>query len=284
MKRQILTDVLSRIPPDALYHYTTQSGFLGIVRNKEIWATHTQYLNDQSEYLHALRIVREEIDAVTKATNDSRHKALLKDMALDVEGIESMNVCVCSFSEDNDSLPQWRAYSGTTSGFAIGFTGKFLAEVAKIESFYLAPCIYDRSKQRELIRALVEDVLEENIEGTLWEHKYHVPKGGNLCAYLHRYAPILKDPSFEEEKEWRIISKPLSCSFERFEFRPGNSMLIPYYRFPLSNEKVPFDVHEIVVGPTPHPAQAKPSASSFLVSQGVLDIPVNNSIVPYRSW
>lgn len=284
MKRQILTDVLCCEPPDALYHYTTQSGFLGIVKNKEIWATHTQYLNDQSEYLHALGIVREEIEAVMRATNDSQHKALLKDMAADVEGIESMNVCVCSFSEDKDSLPQWRAYSDATSGFAIGFSGKLLVGVATIESFYLAPCIYDRSKQRELISALVEEVLEENIEGTPWDDEDHIPRGGNLCAYLHRYAPILKDPSFKEEREWRVISRPLSCKFERFEFRPGNSMLIPYYRFPLSNEKVLFDVHEIVVGPTPHPIQAVHSASSFLVSQRLRNIPVNNSVVPYRSW
>lgn len=284
MRRKILTDVLSRKPPDALYHYTTQSGFLGIVKNKEIWATHTQYLNDQSEYLHALGIVREEIDAVVEVTTESQHKALLKDMVDDVDGIESMNVCVCSFSEDKDSLPQWRAYSDATSGYVIGFTGKLLAKVSKINNFYLAPCIYERSKQRELIRALVEEVLEQNIAGTPWDDEHHIPKGGNLCAYLHRYAPILKDPSFKEEREWRVISRPLACTFDRFEFRPGSSMLTPYYRFPIYDEKVPFEVHEIVVGPTPHPMQALRSTSSFLVSQGLRDIPVNKSIVPYRSW
>lgn len=199
MKRQILSDILSCKPPDALYHYTTQSGILGIVKNKEIWATHTQYLNDQREYLHALGIVREEIEAIMRVTNDSQHKALLEDMAADVEGIESMNVCVSSFSEDKDSLPQWRAYSGAASGFAIGFSRKLLAQVAKTEGFYLAPCIYDRSKQRELIRALIAEVLEENIEGTPWDDEDHIPKGGNLCAYLHRYAPILKDPSFNSD-------------------------------------------------------------------------------------
>ena len=284
MKRKILTDVLSCKPPDALYHYTTQSGLLGIIKNREIWATHTQYLNDQHEYLHALGIVREEIEAVMVATNDSKHKALLTDMVDDVDGIESMNVCVCSFSEDKDSLPQWRAYSDATSGFAIGFTGELLSSVAKSNSFYLAPCIYDLSKQRELIRALVEEVLEQNIAGVPWDDEHHIPKGGNLCAYLHRYAPILKDPSFKEELEWRVISRPLMCTFERFEYRSGSSMLIPYYRFPLYDEKVPFDVHEVVVGPTPHPMQALRSTSSFLVSQRLRNIPVNNSVVPYRSW
>lgn len=290
MKRQILTDALCYKPPDVLYHYTTQVGLLGIVKNKEIWATHTQYLNDQREYLHALEIVREEIEGVIGVTTDPQHKAFLSDMAADVDGIESMNVCVCSFSEDRDSLPQWRAYSDATSGFAIGFSGKLLAEVTATESFYLAPCLYDRLKQRALIRALVEEVLEENIAGTPWVDEEpwddvdRVPMGGNLCAYLHRYAPILKDPSFKDEQEWRVISRPLSCKFERFEFRPGSSMLIPYYRFPLTSENVPFEVREIVIGPTPHTAQAKRSASSFLVSQSLRHVPVNNSVVPYRNW
>jgi len=46
--------LLSQTPSAPLYHYTTQSGFMGIVSNKEIWATHTQYLNDSKEFLHAV--------------------------------------------------------------------------------------------------------------------------------------------------------------------------------------------------------------------------------------
>jgi hypothetical protein len=284
MKRKILTDALSFKPKELLYHYTTQDGLLGIVKNKEIWATHTQYLNDQREYLHALKIVREEIKAVKNITTNPQHRALLNDMAVGLDGIESINVCVCSFSKDRDSLPQWRAYSDATSGFAIGFSGKWLAELTATESFYLAPCIYEPLKQRELIRALVEEVLEENIAGTPWDDENHIPRGGNLGAYLHRYAPILKDPAFEDEKEWRVISRPRSCKSERFDFRPGRSTLIPYYKFPLTSESLPFEVREIVIGPTPHPVQAKDSVSSFLVSQNLRDVMVENSVIPYRNW
>lgn len=284
MKRQTLTDALSCKPPDVLYHYTTQVGLLGIVKNKEIWATHTQYLNDQREYIHALDMIQEEIEAVINVTTNPQHMILLNDMMTDVSGIESINVCVCSFSEDRDSLPQWRAYGDTTSGFAIGFSGKLLSETAATENFYLAPCLYDQSKQRALIRALVEEVLEENIAGTPWNNEDHIPRSGNLGAYLHRYAPILKNPAFKDEREWRVISRPLSCKLERFDFRPGNSMLIPYYRFPLAKESISFEAHEIVIGPTPHPTQAKHSVCSFLVGQDLRNVSVNNSAVPYRNW
>ncbi len=284
MKRQILTDVLTCKPYDTLYHYTTQTGLLGIVTNKEIWATHTQYLNDQREYLHALEIAKEEINEFISTTTDPQHKVLLNDMKTGLNNIESINVCVCSFSSDRDLLPLWRAYSDATYGFAIGFSGDFLAKIAAEHDLYLAQCLYDPSEQRELIHALVEKVLKENVEGIPWDDDHHIPRGGNLCAYLHRYAPILKDSSFKEEREWRIISSPLSCKLERFDFRPGRSMIIPYYRVALTNEKLPFDLSEIVIGPTPHPEHSKISVSSFLVSQNLRDVPVNNSVVPYRNW
>jgi len=284
MKRQILTDVLSQKPPETLYHYTTHNGLLGIIKNKEIWATHTQYLNDQQEYLHALNLVHNEIDVIMRKSNNAKHKLLLKDMDEDVYGNESMNICVCSFSEVGDSLPQWRAYSGTSSGYAIGFSGELLSNLKQEKKFYLAKCLYAKLEQRALIRALVEEVLEENIRGVPWADKDHIPIGGNLCAYLHRYAPILKNSSFKYEREWRIISRPLSCKGTKFDFRHGNSMLIPYYKFSLFNTDVPFQLKKIVVGPTPHPEQARKAVSSFLVRHGLRNVPVVNSKVPYRNW
>jgi hypothetical protein len=51
---------LYRQPPDILYHYTTQPGLLGIIRTQEIWASHTQYLNDAREFRHAIAVVEDE--------------------------------------------------------------------------------------------------------------------------------------------------------------------------------------------------------------------------------
>ena len=35
--------------PATLYHYTDLSGFMGIVRSGQIWATDTRFLNDVTE-------------------------------------------------------------------------------------------------------------------------------------------------------------------------------------------------------------------------------------------
>lgn len=259
---------------------------MGIIRDKEIRATHTQYLNDQKEYLHALSLVVDEINKRKKTASNSDIERLLDEMLEGVNGIESINVCVCSFSEERDSLSQWRAYGGSMSGFAIGFTGKFLTDAIKREECYLAPCLYEETDQIGLVSALVEETLAENIESrkNKDEEEDFLPRGGNLVAYLHRYAPILKDASFEEEKEWRIITRPLSCKQERFDFRPGNSMLIPFYHFPLADAKGVIQIHEIIVGPTPHIEQSVNSVRSFLVSKNLKHVEINKSKVPYRNW
>jgi len=285
MKRKLLDEVLSQRPTVPLYHYTQQNGFLGIIQGAEIWATHTQYLNDLREYLHAVDMVRDQIRAI-QAFGDPSLRQILQEMEAGLDGIESMNVCVCSFSEERDSLSQWRAYGASSSGFAIGFSGSFIGEVADRENWFFAPCIYDPRKQSELISALVQEVIEQNVarEKSSAKEEIRLPPGGNLNAYLHRYAPILKGHSFREEKEWRLISRPLMCSSKAFEFRAGNSMLIPYYKLRLGADPAALKIKEVVVGPTPHPHQSAMSARSFLVRHSLRDVEVVPSAVPYRSW
>src|SRR6267154_2871182 len=125
-KHEILNSLLSETPPALLYHYTDQNGLLGIIKNREIWATHHQCLNDTQEFLHAKDLIRNEIDNRRKTANPDS-LSLLQTMrsALDGPGNEDVNLYVASFSEDGDSLPQWRAYGGA-AGFALGFRGSEL--------------------------------------------------------------------------------------------------------------------------------------------------------------
>jgi len=204
---------------------------------------------------------------------------------------QSINVCVCSFSEERDSLSQWRAYGGP-SGFAVGFSSQVLRVATEKLEWFLVPCIYDPATQRNLVRALVEEVLEENLgvlPGVEDEEEDSVLKGmgGNLLAYLNRYAPILKDESFKEEREWRIISRPVFS--RRLDYREGRSLIVPYYRLPLCEDNQNLELHEVVIGPTPDAERSKSSVTSLLVSQKVImqgngGVNVKVSHVPYRDW
>jgi Protein of unknown function (DUF2971) len=298
LKHVILNDVLSRKPDKPLYHYTTQAGLLGIIKERKIWATHTQYLNDRREFLHAVDLVRGEILRLLDEQNTrpgeasaSRTEALNKmHNALSLSP-EHINVCVCSFSEDSDSLSQWRAYGGS-SGFAIGFSTEVLGTAVERQNFFLVQCIYEPSTQLDIARALVKEVLDENLSkssvtGDSATDELFWDTGGNLLTYLYRYAPMLKDQSFKEEREWRIISRPIFA--QRLDYREGRSLIIPYYRLPFWEDGQQTQIHEIIVGPTRDVERSIKSVGRLIkgrdiIKEGFGYTPVIASQVPYRDW
>jgi DUF2971 family protein len=313
LKHPILNNVLLRKPEKPLYHYTTQTGLLGIIKDRQIWATHTQYLNDRREFLHAVDLVRGEIHRLLNEENTRTGEASTARMealnrmrdALSLSP-EHINVCVCSFSEASDSLSQWRAYGGS-SGFALGFSHELLQVAVEKKRFFLAQCIYDPATQLDIVRALVEEVLDEHLSKGSgiedWEEfgdeesaEIFWKTGGNLLDYLYRYAPMLKDQAFEEEREWRIISRPVLA--HHLDYREGRSLIIPYYRLPLWTVGQKTEINEIIVGPTRDVERSIKSVSRLIRGRDVikdrnlkgLDLinggytPIKPSQVPYRDW
>lgn len=74
------------------------------------------------------------------------------------------------------------------------------------------------------------------------------------------------------------------CTRERFAFRPGKSILIPYYRVPIAQPDQPLKLDEIVVGPSPHIERSVGAVKSFLTRNKLEQVPVNRSDVPYHNW
>lgn len=68
------------------------------------------------------------------------------------------------------------------------------------------------------------------------------------------------------------------------EFRPGRSMLIPYLKIDLTWENQALEIPEIIVGPCPHPLEAKRSVEKLLRKEDVQKFEVKDSQIPYRNW
>jgi len=219
---------------------------------------------------------------------------VLERMLLDIKHTQDINVCVCSFSEDGDSLSQWRAYSGDSSGFSIGFKPNALDVAIKDENFSLFRCIYNEKVQQNIAIEIVEKSLSEELNKEKVEKQNGVIllNTTNIHDYVYRYAPILKDASFSDENEWRLISKPLSCGFDRFHYREGKSMIIPYYSVPLTKNDSQIEIAEVFIGPNPHRHLSKLAVTGFFVKHnfydfegdGINSIKIMKSTVPYRSW
>ena len=283
-------EILSRQPPEILYHYTGQEGLLGIIGKKEIWASHTQYLNDQREFRHALGLVRDELEQIVRQADTQTGPFVeeLKQGMCERDGMESINVCVCSFSEEGDILSQWRAYGDGVAKYSIGFSGAALRQVVESAEMTLVPCLYREGEQRTLVRALLEDVLQQNMawvpQDNIEKEDMSILRPNNLIAHLNRYAPILKHVAFSEEREWRIVTRPIMSRNKRFDYRPGRSMLIPYYKIPLAGPNDKLAVERIVVGPVPHGDSAVKAVKSLMLKHRLKDTQVLGSDVPFRNW
>lgn len=137
-----------------LYHYTSQKGLLGIIENRHLWVSHLQYLNDTSEGQIFAKLLINELDQRDSAESKeplSRFMMLAQLMGRSVgepetkmqhadkkvlstgrvafSWIKAQDAFVASFSEQGDLLSQWRAYSGETGGYSIGFTRSYLKSV-----------------------------------------------------------------------------------------------------------------------------------------------------------
>jgi hypothetical protein len=210
------------------------------------------------------------------------------------QGHEDVNLYIASFSEDGDSLPQWRAYGGQTAGFALGFWGERLDLP---EEFTIARCIYEPEKQCKVVTAIISEV-----EHTLAEMQLVGPIDAPFTAKaillftIQQLALIFKHIKFKEEREWRIISRHPQMDFKpafpigelenELDFRVGKSMLIPYRRVSLKDKKGNFSLplSEVVVGPNPNKEQSRRSVQSLLNSQGLVTAKVISSEIPDRNW
>ena len=110
--------------------------------------------------------------------------------------------------------------------------------------------------------------------------------GDDFATRLAQIAPLIKDQSFADEREWRLVADRVSV--RELCHRPGESMLIPYYNIPIGDDQKFDSIREIIVGPTPHPELSVASVRALATATGLVSS--NNTLltrttsIPFRSW
>jgi hypothetical protein len=277
-----------------LYHYTDQNGFMGIFLNQELWASKIQYLNDEREYNLALDLATSHLKKLISSSNDHALKTRLNYYLSITPNIKNMNICVCSLTENGDLLSQWRGYSRSLGGYSIGFNEFAIEPFIRLKGFELVKCIYDQKTQKDKVSEIIDTMIGEFSHEPEPDYKMepYYESGNIFLERLAKIAPTLKDSSFAEEAEWRVISE---VNFEQLEFRSGRSMLTPYFKISLDCRKNrDFDrlIDEIIVGHTPHPDLAVSSTEAFILKHFPprssddykCPIDVKKSSIPFRNW
>jgi hypothetical protein len=273
-----------------LYHYTTQPGLIGVATNHVLWATDIRYLNDSSEYSYGTEIIKNVIAKRNKGARGDTKKFYEAFHAN--EGMFSQTrFFVTSLTENGNLLSQWRGYTPKGNGFSLGFSIRKLKEaLGKRGEFSLVRCIYKQIEQEELVNRAIDLAIEE------WKHRgepaqkiENASKIGIyppvtlrvICSFM---APIFKNNTFSEEKEWRLVLTQNNPT--KVKFRSGESTITPYIEVNLLADPDKPDampLSEVIIGPTPHPGLAKAAVQTLLDSQ-CLRASVRLSNIPFRSW
>jgi len=240
-------------------------------------------------------------------------------LAFDSGPLANSQVFVASFSAAEDQLGQWRGYSYGSSGVSLGFDAKAFRpppDIGTLVSF--APCVYDPLKKEQLVLHALHHFKEE--VGDYWEKAFKAAcdldptkleskdKGRVVLEFLEanpgkkapsenlraavlktrmdfmQIAALLKNSSFEEENEWRLVLPILidqpAPPKNPPRFRVGKTALIPYiaHPFPIN---APLPIVDVILGPGSDEDSVF-AAQRFLKYEGI-NLTPRLSKVPYRA-
>jgi hypothetical protein len=292
--REFLADRLldrSELPNGPLYHYTGGNGLIKIINTGTLLASQIGTLNDSMELAYATRLLQERMSAALKNSECTRSHLAFELIAAQLTRIkpEATGVYVTSFTEDSDSLSQWRGYADGEAGFAIEFDPSALSAAKRFQPSYLLKVEYDTDRQNDLLSRIVR-----------WtDEAFHVlaDQGGPTAAWAERFAPAwivtlapltacLKHPKFEAEREWRIVYYYRAEDLRRMQFiqrRATISRHIPLaYLPPPAEPKLP--ITGVVMGPCRYLDSTRYAVVDLLRARGYEASAgaVTESKIPYR--
>ena len=266
--------------PETIYHYTTQKGILGIIPPRAIWATQVHFLNDKNEVFLTFKLLEKELRRLVGTSQSPQHRSLLNEIRHSLSNVDQTHICTVSFCESGDLLSQWRGYAAQGKGYALGFDLQTLSNTAKQQNFVVWPCVYNPTLQLELVNYLI-DCWIQKFSSLQFDHGIMLDE---INASFCKLAPIIKDESFIEEQEWRLISSVTGVE-KNMAFREGAFSLIPYLNFSLLDQNDGRECFKkIVVGPSPHTDLAMNSLTMFLKKNKLSNVDVVCSRIPFRNW
>jgi hypothetical protein len=287
----VLSDLSAELyaqqPSNELYHYTSIDSLLGITNDKALRASELKYLNDSQEFRYFADLMRQKALAY-----DAKGEERETDAADQLHNwirewfVNGALIFATSFTERGNVLSQWRGYCEHGKGVSLGFEPAAILACAAQASFELGRCIYDwrrhDSLATEVVDRLVKIAVKNGPDATKHASQCYYSTFEAAAADIIRIAVLMKHPSFEEEQEWRCVSRPIKNYVEApIEYRAGRASLIPYIRFPLPVINGALAIQTAIIGPSPSPDLAFSGIMGFLAKYAATGRIVACQI-PYR--
>lgn len=262
--------------PAILYHYTTLEALIGIIKNRELWASNVLYLNDKGELNHAIKWSKEAIEIIQKDYAIHDWETSLKRVASEFMEGKFPDVFVTCFCEDSDSLTMWRGYTGGTQGIAIGFRTPWIRRLARRNRGSLMNVMYTNKTTRQKLakhfsEGLYQLINEDTLDGFDDEEEKYIAAKYKLSIII----PKFKHISFADEAEWRSVFYTPKAETR---FRVKGSRIIPYIKIPITE----FEISQITIGPGIDQDTTSRSIKALLQDSSLSNIEIVQSDSPYR--
>lgn len=278
--------LVSQDPIPTVYHYTSVDGFLGIVKSKSLWLSDYSYLNDSREMAHGAAIATDVVDEILSLVPDAASSEVLGAWKNQLTSF-SNRVCIASFSEDSDSLAQWRAYGPIAIGFDIH------ALALHVNQSTLQRVEYCEETQRKLAAIYIHHARSAAARDADLGLFSNIRTAYFRPEQLLEIIAFFKDPGFASEREVRLayVDNPevfQDMGFARLpkSFRVSRGHILPYVSstqvLDSAKRDFPLKFTEVVLGPDTDDLLTR-GVREFLDELGLQDVPLRRSSIPFRT-
>ena len=286
---RLVEQFFSHSPGRSLYHYTGFGSLIGITKSRTLFASSIHFLNDAMELISACEGIKQILAPTLAFDMGSARGAFMSQFVSWLDSVRddtSSHLFIFSLSEAPSQLSQWRSYTPHGKGVSIEFSARQISDMTANGAFKLGRCLYNQDDQFEVLTSLVDKLWTSQVNLRIspsadeFHPFYYWPFFNEHAQLIYQVLALIKHESFNEEREWRIIS-PLYNELDDADFREGKSMLVPYVPIPISEEGPLFT--SVTLGPTPHRALSLMSLRAFLQNGNFCDA-VDACTIPYREF
>lgn len=203
--------------PEFVYHYTSTRALISILKTKNLWATHSKFLNDPNEISSPFGDFGNRVFSALERYREQYKMYISKE----IPDQFPPKVFFTSFTIESDSQIIWRQY-GKSDGYNLKMNVRTLEETAKtsivkkhfgdkveeceiVKTAMFLPVIYEKNKQEKIIDFFVREIVKntESVE-EIGDSNFN-----KLQSHVMRQAisqlVSFKDESYKHEQEYRLV-------------------------------------------------------------------------------
>ena len=281
--------------PQSLYHYTSSNSLQSILKNKVLWLSKSEFLNDRNELKYTIDLVNE---IITEMMSDEQtlEELVFKESINNYlkRSDDLFEVYVLSLSKNKDSNLLWSNYA-TDDGYNIEFQYPNIAlNLQKqfdecfgegngtIQPYYV---IYDLSQQRKLIEKEIQNLyrifkfcFQKN------DDDLFLKSASKPLTNIFHYSVFFKDKCFSQEEEFRVavIVQKNNISNPVYNCRTNKGVFIPYISLAYMSLVNESPINSVVIGPKNNLDIAEDGLRYYLDLCEFKECSIHKSVIPYR--